>query len=136
MKTYSKMLKLRSELNIPVEFMLNVVLEDKETGFFYKTLMTNYGGGGISIEWKLCEFCPGYTEGAIHPDCLFSLYDAERKDSRELTIYIHLPDSDDTIKFKGKAIYTFKFQEKEQIGFEFSENKEEIFNQLQSAFEQ
>ena len=121
LKEYSSMVDRRSELRVPVHFSMQIDLEDRRTGLFYRTYLINYSGGGICVAWDLCQNCQGYSPGKVHPDCIFSLYDADRGDSNELTIYVHIPGTETMMTVKGKVVYTYKDNGIEQIGIAFTE---------------
>jgi len=121
-KEYSSMVDRRSDLRVPVHLTMQIDLEDRRTGLFYQTYLINYSIGGICAAWKICRTCKGYSSGAIHPDCIFSLYDAERDNSYELTLYIHLPGTERVMKIKGKAVYIYREEGIEQIGIQFTES--------------
>lgn len=135
-KTYSRILEKRIQRRIPVQFNMQVDLEDRKTGLFYHTCLVNYSSGGVCVEWGLCRNCPGYSAGAIHPDCIFSLYDADRYDSNELTLYIYLSGAEETVHVKGKAVYTFKHNGTEQIGIAFTEVPGTLISRLDDMLDE
>ena len=113
---YSDIVERRKNLRIPVQFNMSVDVEDKKTGLFFQTYLMSYSTGGICVAWDLCKECSGYSPGEIHHDCIFAPFDIDRKKSRDLAIHVHIPETDEVLNIKGKAVYTFKDIGGEQIG--------------------
>lgn len=129
-KEYDSMVDRRSDLRVPLHFNMQIDLEDRRTGLYYQTHLINYSSNGVCAAWKICRTCSGYIPGAIHPDCIFSLYDAENENSHELMLYIHLPGTERIVKIKGKAVYTYRERGIEQIGIQFTEPAADLVSLL------
>lgn len=129
---YSDLVDRRKDLRIPVQFNLSVDVEDRKTGLFYQTYLMSYSTGGICVSWGLCRDCSGYLPGGIHADCIFSPFDVENPKSRDLTIHVHNPEAEESVEFRGKAVYTFKDLDGEQIGIAFSEEPVRLISLLDS----
>jgi hypothetical protein len=71
--------------------------------------------GGLCIEWDSCERCRGYIADGIHPDCIFSRYDNNRKGTEIMHVSLILSE-DDILNIGTKVVFTMKKDDKEYIG--------------------
>lgn len=124
----------RRDVRIPVSVGFECNVKGLSPDFFYTTVLYNYSKGGICIKWNFCDECTGYSEGAIHPDCIFSPYDYRKEDSDELVFHIELANYDQDLNFRGKAVYTWKDDNNEKIGIIFTNISDETLDFMHKVF--
>lgn len=124
----------RENVRIPVTvgFKCNITGTDSE--FFYTTEINNFSAGGMCITWRFCDACSGYTEGKIHPDCIFSPYDYHSSESGELIFHIELANYEQDLNFRGKAVYTLKQKSDEKIGIAFTDISDSTLEFMHKVF--
>lgn len=125
----------RKDNRIPVLISLNVQVGGMTSQIFYTATLENYSKGGVCINWEHCDECPGYSEGKIHPFCIFSQFNVKNENSKELTIKVEIENLEEPIAFKGKAVYTLKKKNKEYIGITFTDISPDARNQLEKISE-
>ena len=124
----------RGSVRIPVSVAFECNIRGTHPEFFYTTIIYNYSEGGICIKWNFCEECTGYTEGKVHPDCIFSPYDSHKKESEELSFHIELANYDQDLNFRGKVAYTWKIDNVEKIGIAFTHISDSTINFMKKVF--
>lgn len=111
----------RKKTEIPVLISLDVRVGGATSQVFYPATIQNFSPGGICIDWRHCQECSGYTEGGVHPFCIFSMFSIHNPDAKELTIRIDIANQGVNLEFKGQVVYTQKKGDKEYLGITFTQ---------------
>jgi len=121
----------RKHPRIPILVSLEVYVGGVVSQVFYPAALVNFSRGGVCIEWTHCNECLGYLEGGIHPFCIFSPFNVNTPDSKELTLKVDIDNADIEPVFHGKVAYTLKKNGKEYIGITFTRISPEVLNMLE-----
>ena len=96
---------------IPAWMVIQINVNGKSSGMFCEVDIIDFYRKGVCIEWEYCFSCSSFTEGCIHPECIFSPYNACDPESHELSLHIDVPGCPEGFSFKGKAVCTFRMSE-------------------------
>jgi hypothetical protein len=125
----------RKHPRIPVSVGFKCNVKGTYPEFFYTTVIYNYSEGGICIKWNFCETCTGYTQGKIHPECIFSPYDYHKEDAEELVFHVELDNYEFDFNFKGKAVYTLQEEDgSEKVGIVFTDISDDTLQSMKEIF--
>ena len=110
----------REDTRIPVLVSLDVHVGGVTSRIFYPATIQNFSQGGICIDWTHCNECSGYSEGSMHPFCIFSQFSANNPNAKELTIRVEVSGQEEVIEFRGQVVYTLKKKNKEYVGITYT----------------
>jgi len=118
----------RGNIRIPVSIMMEFDIPSSKKGAVVTNpaLSVNLSTAGICFAWEHCAACAGYTEGSVHPDCMFYPYYIHNDSAKELGLTFNLTQ-DYSMEIPCRIVYTIQEKEMdiEYVGACFSKVSEE-----------